>query len=194
MKLPRSINLVDIAMITILLVMVVLPARRMYASSALKGDDRAAQFKLALAEARTMAYPTDGAHTADLARLLGDANFKDWAIEVALDGAARAKGTPTEWRALLAASIAYVDHLDVVPALDYGTRALSTCQLMAGGCPSWEEVRMRLYQQHLDAGVKSGIDPRRDPKGFRAAGEGAVRTIRLNTQDRENAPSPPRAP
>jgi len=193
MKLPRQVGLVDIAMITILLVMVVLPARRMYASSALKGD-RDAQFKLALSEARTMAYPTDGTHTADLARRLGDANFKDWAIEVALDGAARAQGTPTEWRALLAASIAYVDHLDVVPALEYGTRALSTCQTMAGGCPSWEEVRMRLYQQHLDAGVKSGIDPRHDPKGFRAAGEGAVRTIRLNTQDRENAPSSPRAP
>lgn len=193
MKLPRSIGLVDIAIITIVLVMVVLPAREMFASSAHKGD-ATEQFKLALSEARTMAYPTDGTHAADLARRLGDANMKDWAIEVALDGAARAAGTPSEWRALLAASIAYVDHLDVKAALDYGTRALSTCQAMQGGCPSWEEVRMRLYQQHLDAGVKSGIDPRHDPKGFRAAGEGAVRTIRLNTQDRENAPSSPRAP
>jgi len=193
MKLPRSIGLVDIAIITIVLVMIVLPAREMYASAAQKGD-AAEQFKLALAEARTMAYPTDGTHAADLARLLGDANFKDWAIEVAVDGAQRAHGTATEWRALLAASIAFVDRLDVKAALDYGNRALTSCQAMQGGCPSWEEVRMSLYQQHLDAGVKSGIDPRHDPKGFREAGEGAVRTIRLNTQDRENAPSPPSAP
>ena len=193
MKLPRSIGLVDIAIITVVLVMIVLPAREMYAGAAHKGDE-AAQFGLALAEARTMAEPTDGTHAADLARRLGDANFKDWAIEVAVDGALRARGTPTEWRALLAASIAYVDRLDVVAALDYANRALTTCQAMQGGCPSWEEVRMKLYHQHLDAGVKSGIDPRHDPKGFRTAGEGAVRTIRLNTQDRESSPTQNRAP
>jgi hypothetical protein len=49
---------------------------------------------------------------------------------------------------------------------------------------------MTLYEEHLEAGVKSGVDPKRDPKGFRAAGENAVRSIRLNTQERENAPSP----
>ncbi len=38
--------------------------------------------------------------------------------------------------------------------------------------------------------IKSGVDPKRDPKGFRAAGENAVRSIRLNTQERENPPSP----
>ena len=193
MKFPRSLGLVDIAIITVVLVMVVLPARRMYASAAHKGDE-AAQFALALSEARTMAQPTDGMHAADLARRLGDANFKDWAIEVSVDGAVRARGTPTEWRALLAASIAYVDRLDVVAALDYANRAITSCQAMQGGCPSWEEVRMKLYHQHLDAGVASGIDPRHDPKGFRTAGESAVRTIRLNTQDRENSPAPPRAP
>lgn len=193
MKLPRSLGLVDIAIITVVLVMVVLPARQMFASSAHKGDEEA-QFALALSEARTLAQPKDGMHAAELARRLGDANFKDWAIEVAVDGARRARGTPTEWRALLAASVAYVDRLDVVAALDYANRALTTCQAMQGGCPSWEEVRMNLYHQHLDAGVKSGIDPRHDPKGFRTAGEGAVRTIRLNTQDRENAPASPRAP
>ena len=193
MKLPRSIGLVDIAIVTVVLVMIVLPARKMYASAAHKGDD-VAQFSLALSEARTMAHPTDGTQAADLARRLGDANFRDWAIEVSVDGALRARATPTEWRALLAASIAYVDRLDVKAALDYANRALNTCQAMQGGCPSWEEVRMSLYQKHLDAGVASGIDPRHDPKGFRTAGESAVRTIRLNTQDRENSPSPPRAP
>jgi hypothetical protein len=189
MKLPRSVGVVDIAIVTVILVMLVLPAREMFASATHQGDD-AVRFALALSEARTMAYPTDGTHTADLARRLGDANEKDWAIEVAVDGANRAVGTPTEWRALLAASIAYVDKLDVIAALDHANRALTACHTMQGGCPSWEEVRMSLYRQHLDAGVKSGIDPRHDPAGFRAAGEGAIRTIRLNTGDRERAPSP----
>jgi hypothetical protein len=190
MKLPRTIGLVDLAVITVLIVMVVLPAREMFASPAQKGDD-AAQFALALSEARTIADPTNGDKLGDFSRRLGDANYKDWAIEASVDGAARAKGSSTEWKALLAASVAYVDKLEVKPALDYATEALSSCRTLPGGCPSWEEVRMVLYQQHLDAGVKSGVDPKRDPKGFRAAGENAVRSIRLNTQERENPPSPP---
>jgi hypothetical protein len=36
---------------------------------------------------------------------------------------------------------------------------------------------MRLYQQHLDAGVKSGIDPKVNAKGFRDAGQSALRQI-----------------
>jgi hypothetical protein len=190
MKLPSSIGLVDLAVITVLIVMVVLPAREMFAAPAAKGDD-AAQFALALSEARTIADPSDGNKLGDFTRRLGDANYKDWAIEASVAGAASAKGSPTEWKALLAASVAYVDKLEVKAALDYATRALASCRALPAGCPSWEEVRMTLYQEHLDAGVKSGVDPKRDPKGFRAAGENAVRSIRLNTQERENAPSPP---
>lgn len=192
MQLPRSIGLVDLGVLTVVLVMIVLPPREMYASSAQKGDD-AARFALALAEARTIAQPDDGNHIADLARQLGEAGFKDWAVEAAVKGAERTKGSPTAWKSLLAASIAYVDKLDVLPALDYANRALTECQARQDGCPSWEEVRMKLYQQHLDAGVKSGINPRRDPIGFRAAGEGALRSIRLNTGEREQEQTVPPA-
>lgn len=193
MKLPRSIGLVDLAVITVLIVMVVLPPREMFASPAHKGDD-AARFALALSEARTIADPTNGDKLADLSRRLGDANYKDWSIEASVDGAAAAAGSPTEWKALLAASVAYVDKLEVVPALDYATRALASCRALQGGCPSWEEVRMTLYQEHLEAGVQSGVDPKLDPKGFRAAGENAIRSIRLNTQEGERPPSPAPAP
>lgn len=189
MQLPRSIGLVDLAIVTIILVMVVLPPRQMYAAAAAKGDEPA-QFALALAEARTMAHPEEGANVGELSRRLGEANFKDWAIEAAVDGAGKAKGSPSEWKALLAASVAYVDKIDVMPALDYANRALTTCQAIQTGCPSWEEVRMKLYTQHLDAGVKSGIDPRRDPRGFRAAGESALRTIRLKSNEREQSAVP----
>jgi hypothetical protein len=189
MKLPRNVGLTDLAVVTVVLVLIVLPGREMYATPIYKGDD-AQQFAIALAEARTMASPQDGNHVAELARQVGDAGWKDWGIEIALDGTRRTSGSPTEWKALLAASVAYVDKLEVAAALDYANRALTSCRALPTGCPSWEEVRMSLYQQHLDAGVKSGIDPRRDPKGFRAAGEGALRSIHLNSRERDQSEVP----
>jgi hypothetical protein len=193
MKLPRSIGLVDLAVITVLLVMVVLPPREMYASAAAKGDDKA-QFALALSEARSVADPTNGEKVAELARRLGDANYHDWPIEAASAGATAAKGSPTEWKAQLAASVGYIDRVDVVPALQWANKALATCRALPGGCPSFEEVRMSLYVDHLDAGVKAGIDPRHNPKAFGAAGENAVRTIRLHSGEKERAPTPAPAP
>lgn len=190
MKLPRNVGLVDLAVVTVVLVLVLLPGREMYTSPVHKGDD-AAQFAIALAEARTMANPADGGALADYTRQLGDGGFMDWSIEVAVAGSKRATGSPTEWKALLAASVAYVDRLEVVSALDYANQALTSCRATREGCPSWEEIRMKLYQQHLDAGVQSGIDPRHDPKGFRAAGESALRSIRLNSTERERDAVPP---
>ena len=186
MQLPRFLGLVDLAIATVVIGIVVIPARQMYAASAAKGDD-AAQFALGVAEARTIAHPEDGAALADFTRRLGEAAFKDWAVEAAVHGAARARSSPSQWRALLAASVAYVDKIDVIPALDYANQALAACHVQADACPSWEEIRMQLYQQHLDAGVKSGIDPRRNPKGFRAAGEAGLRAIHLNSGDRESS-------
>ncbi len=185
MNLLRSIGLVDLAVAIVVLVGIVLPPRAMYASSAIKGGEPE-QFRLALAEARATADPANGDKISELAKQLGDAGFKDWAIETAIEGAERAKQAPSRWRALLAASVAYVDHLDVVPALAYAEQALEACELAGQTCPSWEQIRMDLYRRHLDAGVKSGIDPRRDPNGFRRAGERGLPTmVRLKT-----APAP----
>jgi hypothetical protein len=204
MHLSRFVGLIDLGIATIVLVAVVLPAREMYASAAHKAT-AAEQFGLGLAEARTMAHPDDAAAVDELSRRLGAAGFKDWAIEVAIHGSEHARRSPARWRALLAASVAYVDRLDVVPALDYANRALSACEDVAAAqgsqpaCPSWEQVRMKLYQQHLDAGVKSGIDPRRGPaavKAFRHAGESGLRQIHLGGRDLDRgsgASTPPAA-
>jgi hypothetical protein len=197
MKLPGFVArswLVDLGILTIVAVTILLPAREMYASAVMKGDD-AQQFAAALAEARTIATPGDGAAVEQLGRKLGEANQRDWAVEATVHASERAKDSPTRWRALLAASVAYIDRLDVIPALDYANRALSACHSAqeagdAAACPSWEEVRMTLYQKHLDAGVKSGIDPRRDPNGFRKAGESALLQIHLGTgHDKERTGS-----
>ena len=193
MALPRFVSLIDFGVLAVVAVAVFLPAREMYAENAIKGDE----FKVALAEARTMASPGDGKAIEDFTRELGQSGLKDWAIESAVRMSDRAKDSPTRWRALIAASVAYIEKLEVVAALDYANRALAACELtrereasrVAAGekiavsaCPSWEEIRMRLYQQHLDAGVKSGIDPKVDPTGFRAAGESALRHIRIGPQ------------
>ena len=185
MKLPRFVGLVDLGVLAVVAVAIVLPAREMYASSVLKGDD-AQQFAVALAEARTMARPGDGAAVDELERRLHDAKQQDWAIEASVHASERAKESPTRWRALLAASEAYIEHLDAVDALDFANRSLSACHSAqeagnAAACPTWEEIRIELLQKHLDAGVKSGIDPRRDPKGFQKAGESALLQIHLGT-------------
>ena len=181
MRLSRYVGFIDLGVATVVLVALVLPAREMYASAVGAGSD-AEQFALALAEARTMARPDDGGAIEDLSRRLGTAGQKDWAIEIATRGSEHAPSSPTRWRALLAASVALVDRLDVVPALDYANRALSACGDHPEACPSWEQIRMQLYQEHLDAGVKSGIDPHRGPEAaqaFRRAGESALRQIHL---------------
>jgi hypothetical protein len=192
MRLSRFVGIIDLGVATVVLVTLVLPAREMYAS-AVDGGSEAERFGLALAEARTMARPDDGGAIDELSRRLGAAGERDWAIEVAVRGSERAPRSPTRWRALLAASAAFVDRLDVKPALDYANRALSACDGPGAACPSWEQIRMKLYQQHLDAGVASGIDPRRGPaaaQAFRHAGESALRTIHVGgTGDRAATPA-----
>jgi hypothetical protein len=189
MALPKFIGLIDLCVVTVVIVAIFLPPREMHAQSAFKGD----AFAIGLAEARTVARPGDGVAVESFARKLGEAGMKDWAIESTVRLSERAKNSPTRWRALIAASTAYVDRVDVIPALDYANRALAACEVArdagdAAACPTWEELRMKLYQQHLEAGVKSGIDPRVDPKGFREAGDKALHYIRLAPD--HNAPPP----
>jgi hypothetical protein len=187
--------MVDIGIAAVILVGIALPAREMYASAAQHAGEPE-QFALALAEARAMARPDDGTAIDDLSRRLGAAGFKDWAIEAAIRGSERARQSPTQWRALLAASVALVDRYDVVPGLDYANRALGACEAHQSACPSWEQIRMKLYQQHLDAGVASGIDPHKGPeavRAFRRAGETALRQIRLGGHGAEREATAPDA-
>lgn len=174
----RLFNFVDLGIVAVIVVLAVLPPREMYAAPAIKGDD-ASQFALAVAEARTIAHPDDGAALAALGHKLGEVKQIDWAVELTAHGAAKMSGSPTAWKGQLAASLARVDRLDVKEGLDYANHALGICHDQPANCPTWEEIRLDLYQQHLDAGVKSGIDPKKDPMGFRKAGESALREIHL---------------
>lgn len=173
----RHMNLMDLVVVILTAVAIFLPPREMYALDAAKGtpDERRA---LALAEARVRTHPEDGALAAELARLLTATGHKDWAVEAAAEASAKAS-PPTRWRAMLATSVAYAERLEAGDALVWAQRALEACHLAATTCPTEEEVRLDIYVRHLDAGVRSGINPRRDPEGFRAASQDVIRSIYL---------------
>jgi hypothetical protein len=180
----KRIGPVDIAVVVVLLLAVAMPPREVVATAAIKGDN-ASTFPLALAEARTIAQPTDGGARADFARKLDDIKQNDWAIEDAARGAAIA--TPaTAWRAWLAVSVGYVDRLDAAMAFELVQKALKVCD--PSTCPPWERARMEIYRDHLDAGLRAGIDPKRDPEGFRRAGERGLHAAHISGYDYQAEP------
>jgi hypothetical protein len=210
MQLRRFVGLIDLGVLTILIAAVVFPPREMYADTAVKGtaDDR---FALALAEARTISDPTDPVRLERFTFKLDDLGLKDWAVQAGVAGTATTKQSKEHWRALLAVSVSYIGRLEAKPALKWATDAYKAClaaiasdesSKMTGGesrlCPSWERVRMEIYKEHLQAGVEAGIDPKRNPRGFREAGEGKIRATRLGGgHDKEQqtpAPTPPPKP
>ena len=186
MRLPRFFCLLDLAVIVFVAVVVLLPGRERSAVPA--PDDAELRYALALAEARVDAHPTDGGAVEDYGRLLAQASFKDWAIDQTVHAATTAPDSPTKWRALLAASVAYVDRVDAKPALDFAEQALAACDRSGDACPSWERLRLDIYRGYLDRGVKSGIDPHRDPGGFKRAAEGGIHQIRVKATPSGQAP------
>jgi hypothetical protein len=195
MELRRYVGLVDLGVLTILIAAVVFPPREMYADTAVKATPEE-RFGLALAEAEAIVHPEHPAYVDHLSDSLGQLGFKDWAIESALDGIERTKASPIYWEAQLATSVAYVDRLDAVNALKYAKDAYNTCVKVGdAGCPSWEKTRMEIYRDHLQAGVDAGIDPRKNPRAFREAGETKIRSTRIggshDSEQQTPAPTPP---
>lgn len=189
MKALRLASLVDLVVLMLVAVAVFLPPRPFRVVAAPR-TDAAGRAQLAFAEARVVARPDDGDAIYELTRRLADARQSDWAVQTAAVAAERARTSPSYWRALLAVSIAHVDRLEAKPALDYATQALAACNAAAATCPSWEQLRVELYQRHLDAGVRSGIDPRKNPTGFREAGEAALRHVRVTGSGIAPTPAP----
>jgi hypothetical protein len=196
MRFVRYVSLIDVVTAVMVLFILLLPSRTMLVAWAAAGTEPA-RYSLAIAEARSIDDRKDGELISELSRRLGEAGFGDWAVEAAARGSVHADGAPSQWRALMATSVAYVERLDAVLALDYARQALAACATARAVdervCPSWEEVKMDLYARHLDAGVASGIDARKDPAGFRRAGEAALRTIHVG-EAKSEVPAPVPAP
>jgi hypothetical protein len=190
MRFARLISVIDVAVVGVAVVAIALPPRSMEAAvpSRLKGDS---QVRGALMEARSIVTPKDAIIAAESSQLLSDAGFRDWAVELPRALSQREKDLPTRWQALRAVSVAYLERFEVSHALDYINRAISACD-SAGvdACPSWDAVRMDLFARHIDAGLKSGIDPHKDPEGFNAAAADSVRHIRLTPKAGMGGPTP----
>lgn len=181
------VSLVDVAVAAAVAIAILMPPRPQQAVAAARLDDEA-RWTLAATDARLFAHPGDGAAAADLSRLFREARLLDWAIEApAL--ASRGEATATSWRAALATSAAYAERLDVTEAFTWAQKALAGCAAAGTACPGWEQVRVELYTRHLEAGIKSGIDPRKDPDAFRRAGEAVLRPIRVR-EPRRGAGTP----
>lgn len=195
MRFVRYVSLIDVVTAVMVVFILVLPQRTMLVAWAGKGD-APVHYSLAISEARSIDDRKDGQLISELARRLGAAGYGDWAVEAGARGSVEAEGSPSQWRALLATSVAYVERLEAVPALDYVRKALAACAAARAVdervCPSFEEIRMDLYARHLDAGVASGIDARKDPTGFRRAGEAGLRAIHIG--DKKSAPATEPAP
>jgi len=190
-RITAYLSLVDLTVAVVVAVAVLLPPRPQHAVAAARGDADA-QWSLARAEARLLAQPGDAAVAVDLSRRLREARLLDWAIEAPALAVEDAGPSPARWRAMLATSAAFAERLDVEQAYAWAQEALEVCATAGTACPSWEEVRVQLYARHLEGGIRSGIDPKKDPDGFRRAGEQTLRQIRLADPARPPAPPAPR--
>jgi hypothetical protein len=176
----RHLNLLDLVVIIVVPVAIFLPARSTYAVDAAKGTD-AERVALATAEATALAHPEDGLLAAELGRKMTAAGHLDWAVEATAELAERQVKSPSRWNTLLATSVAYAERLEAKEALAWAQRALEACHVVGTSyCPTHDEIRLDIYVRHLDAGVRSGIDPKRNPEGFRAAGAEALLPVFIN--------------
>lgn len=180
MQINRHLNLLDLVVVIVVAVAIFLPPRETYALDAAKGSD-ADRVALATAEATALAHPDNGQAAADLGRRLTAAGHLDWAVEASAELAAREVKSPSRWYALLATSTAYAERLEAKDALEWAQRALEACHLAGTTyCPTDDEIRLDIYVRHLDAGVRSGIDPKRNPEGFRAKGAEGLMPVYIN--------------
>ena len=180
MRIHRFLSLTDLCVAVVVLVAIFLPKRPLYALDAytLDAADRA---DLSAAEATAMLHPDDGVATAELSRRLMRAGQLDWGIEAAREGAARAT-EPTRWKALFASSEALATRGKIEDALAVANDATEACKAAASACPDWEMLKLDLWTRYLDAGLRSGIDPLKDPAGFREAADKGQNWVDIGAQ------------
>lgn len=183
------VGLFDLCALVVVLVVLLLPERGVTVGYAYEPEPERAR-DIALEQARLAVDPGNSDAAERLARLLTRAGQTDWAIQVA--GAAAKSGDRVSWRALLAVSTAHAERIEVAGAHRFAKLALDAC-LAAGPerCPSHERTRLSLYFDQLDAGLRSGIDPRIDPDGYHRAVVAAMRIVRFrDTSSRQGGAGP----
>lgn len=169
-KFWQRISLFDAIAVVLVAIIALLPRAQLEAVAPTKAP---AADAIAWAEARALSSAPGRAPWA-LETAMVEAGHRDVAVAVT-DRIAHK--VPT-WPAALSAAIARADVLDAKAALTWTTLALERCGADAT-CAAWDKRRIDSYRAHLEAGVKSGIDPKVDPNGFRRAGEAGMRMLPL---------------
>lgn len=169
------VGLLDVCAAVLVLIVLVMPGRDLHVGTGYRHVEAAALptvlADVAQAQADVLVAPGDGGAAERLAQILGTrpVDQHDQALRVAGEAAGRA-GSPTRWRALLAASSAHADRIELKPAHRLALEALAACEAPDAACPAHEVVRLRLYAEQLDVGVQAmaaGADPRVEPERFR---------------------------
>jgi len=164
---PFRIGAFDIAVAVVVLVAIFLPARATHVSPVYPEDATSSLQDVSRYQALLIQEPADGNAAYELSELLLRLGQTDWALQVAAAAVAE-ESSPTRWRAMLALASAHVDRFEIVRARDHARAAVAACQT-ATTCPSHERARLLLFTAELEAGARSGVDPKLDPRGFRRA-------------------------
>jgi hypothetical protein len=172
------VGILDIVAVTALGLATLMPSPSRPIKPLYVGDATALGSALGEAQAEVAARPESGRAAARLADLLTRARQTDWAIRAAT--AAAAGRSPDRWRALVAASAAHVDRLEIGAGLQWAEKALAACEAPGAACAEHERVRLAVYEGALRAGLESHIDPRRNAKGFSDAVNRATPLIRID--------------
>ncbi len=182
---PFRIGIVDVVVFVVVLVAIVMPPRRTNVTSLYPADATASLQEVGRYQSALLANPGDGNAAYELSELMLRLGQTDWALQTAA-GAAAEEESPTRWRALLALASGHVDRFEIKKAYDHARAALAACD-KATTCPPHERARMLLFTAELEAGVRSGIDPKTDPKGFKKA----IRNAYPRASFRKSAPAAP---
>ena len=192
---PFRVSILDLTAAIVVLVVIILPDRSLQVSAAYEADPDQLR-EIALYQARMAADARDTQAAAELSERLVDVKQTDWGVRVASESAA--VNPDTAWLPLLAVSMAHAERVEVSDAHKFAERSITECR-KAGEliCPPHEEARISIYYGQLDAGLKSGIDPRQDPDGYSKAVAPMLRMINNfrgatpSTPEPETPPSTP---
>lgn len=163
------VGLLDLIALTLVAVVLLMPGRSFVVEPMLADipdDERKASAlrDIASGQAELLHTPGDGKTAELVADALRSVDMHHAAARVAGD----AYEAGASWRAALAVSAVHADRIEIEPAFEYATLALKACDAKRAECPEYDRIRIDLYHQGLEAGMASGVDPRTEPKKFRA--------------------------
>jgi hypothetical protein len=179
MSWPRLVDLIAVAAVA---VVVLLPSGSLVAKPALVGDKVELDRVAALEDAR-FSDPTN----VDKALALADAYLRADHAEWSLATTASFVGAG-DHRVHLARATAYAERLQATEAVAEAAKATAACDREgAAKCDSASRVRIGVVAAPMQALVDAKIDPRRDPKGARAAVAGVLHATKANELVKDKA-------